>query len=421
MDGGFILAVEFCSLAALLLLSAFFSGSETALFFLNRIQIHRLAKQLPARGRMIEALMAAPNSLLSTILIGNTLVNVAAAALGYDIAERLLPGKGELVAIPTMTVMLLMFGEVTPKRLAVRHAEKAAVMFAPLLSALVWFLAPVRFVLESCSRLLRLNLRPESQTLSADEFLYVVEVGEEEGVLDEEERTMVAGIIRLEEMQASEVMTPRVDVMGIDLDDTDARHREVAEASQFHYLPVYRRSLDQPLGFLDVPRFLLSSSTSVRESMMPPFFVPETAPLDSLLSTFQKEERRIAFVTDEYGGTAGIVSRGGLLEEIVSNVNNEFSDGEPEIKKIGENKWTVEGSASIEDVNCELDLSLSAEGADRLAGWISASLERIPKTGDVVERQGCRVAVRRMRQQRVVTAVVEKTSPSPDRYTEDLP
>ena len=390
------LILEAVALFVLLLLSAFFSGSETALFYLNRIQIQRMLKKNPARGALVESLMAAPTSLLSTLLIGNTLVNVAAAALGFTIAERIFPGRGEAVSIPTMTVILLMFGEVTPKRLAVRYAEKVALFVSPLLSALVWLFAPVRLLLGGCTRIFKRSLRREKQGLSEDEFLSVVEVGQEEGVLDEEERTMVDGIIRLEETQASDVMTPRVDVLGIDLDDPEFRHREIAESSQFRYLPVYRGSLDHPVGFLDVPKFILSPSPSVAQATIPPFFVPETAPLDSLLSSFQRENCRIAFVTDEYGGTAGIITRGDLLEEIASDVDNEYSEGDPDIKKIGENKWLVEACISLEDLNYELDVDLSAEGADRLAGWISALLERIPKVGDSVEKQGCRATVRRM-------------------------
>jgi Mg2+/Co2+ transporter CorB len=173
------LFLESVSLVVLLLMSAFFSGSETALFYLNRIQIQRMLKQKPARGALVDGLMAAPTSLLSTLLIGNTMVNVAAAALGFTIAERFFPGRGEAISIPTMTVVLLMIGEVTPKRLAVRHAESVALFVAPLLSALVWLLAPVRLVLDACTRLFKRSLRREKQGLSEDEFLYVVEVGEQ--------------------------------------------------------------------------------------------------------------------------------------------------------------------------------------------------------------------------------------------------
>ena len=142
--------------------------------------------------------------------------------------------------------------------------------------------------------------------------------------------------------------------------------------------------------------------------------MPETAPLDSLLSSFQRENFRIAFVTDEYGGTAGIITRGDLLAEITSDVDNEYSEGEPDIKRIGDRKWLIEAGTSLEDVNYELDVDLSAEGADRLAGWISAQLERIPKVGDSVEKQGCRATVRRMRKQRIVTALVEKLAAPAD-------
>ena len=394
----------------LLLCSAFFSSAETAIFSLNPIQVHRLRKTHPGTGLSLEKLLANPTELLSTRLIGNTVVNVAAAVLGFAIAERLWPSYGKAISIPVMTFALLIVGEFTPKRLALSRPEALATAYAPALRVLVGLMTPLRVVLGGATTLFQKYLRRDKRSLTEEEFRTVVEVGEEEGALDEEERTMIDGIIRLEETQASDVMTPRVDLVGIDLDDSLDESKRTARSARFRYLPVYRGSLDEPEGFLDVPRFLLSPKHDLAAATIASFFVPETAPLDTLLATFQREQKRVAYVTDEFGGTAGLITRGDILEEIVTDVDNEFGEAELTIEKTGESLWLINGSVSLEDVNYELDTHLEAEGADRVAGWVTALAERIPRTGDVVEAQGCRATVRRTRRNRITVVLLEKLS-----------
>jgi len=403
------LIVECAALILLFVCSAFFSSAETALFSLNPIQIHRVRRSRPTAAASIEHMLAVPANLLSTILIGNTLANVAAAALAYVIAERFYPAHGVAVSIPIMTMLLLIFGEVAPKRLAMSRAEKLAVAYSPILKLLVRILTPLRTVLQWITDLFKKDRQTQKKPLTEDEFRTVVEVGEEEGVLDEEERTMVDGIIRLEEIQASDVMTPRVDLIGIDLDDPPGNRERIARSVTFRYLPVYTGTLDQTEGFLDVPRFLLSLDHNFAAAMIkPPLFVPETAPLDTLLTTFQKEQRRVAFVVDEYGGTAGLITRGDILEEIASDVENEYREEKLTIQKVGENRWLVDGSMSLEDINYELNTTLEAEGADRIAGWANANAERILRTGESVEAQGWRATVRRVRKNRIILVLLQK-------------
>ena len=406
MTLGFFL--QCAAIPLLLLCSAFFSSAETALFSLNPIQIHRMRRTHAVSADLIQRMLNSPSRLLSTILIGNTLVNVTASVLGFAVADRLVHSHGEAVAIPLMTLLLLVFGEVAPKRLAMARAARMARLYARVIAFLIPAFAPIRALLEKSAVLLRHSLRRNDTSLTEDEFLTVVEVGEEEGVLDEEERTMVDGIIRLEETQASDVMTPRVDLIGIDLEDPPAEQERVARSVCFRYLPVYRDSLDQPEGFLEVPRFLLAETPDIRDAMVPPFFVPENAPLDSLLTTFQREHKRVAFVADEFGGTAGLITRGDILEEIVADVDNEYGDKAFTMQKVEEHRWLVNGSTSLEDVNYELDTDLAAEGADRIAGWVTAQAERIPRTGDTVTGQGVRVTVQRVRRNRITLVLVEK-------------
>jgi putative hemolysin len=401
---------------ALFVCSAFFSAAETAMLSLNTTQVYRIQKKHPRAAELIEQILVTPTAFLSTILICNTVVNVALAALGYTIAEHFFPSHGEAISIPGMTILLLLFGDVTPKRLAMSMTEKFAVFCAPASVMLIFVMTPFRFVLDWVAGLFRKNIQaPAKKGLSEDEFLTVVRVGEEEGVLDKEERTMVDGIMGLQKTQASQCMTPRVDLIGIDTDDPEADWEKTAKSSHFRYLPVYRRTLDHPDGFLDVPSFLLSPDRDPGDSIITSFFVPETAPLDSVLATFQKENRHVAFVVDEFGGTAGLITRGDILEEIVGDVESEIRPERLTIQKIGENRWIVDGSTSLDDINYELGAHLEAENVDRISGWISAQTGRISRTGEIVQAQGCRVAVHRTKKNRVVTVFIEKLATEPVR------
>jgi CBS domain containing-hemolysin-like protein len=240
-----------------------------------------------------------------------------------------------------------------------------------------------------------------------------VEVGEEEGVLDADEQLMVDGIIRLEEIQASDIMTPRVDLVGINLDDPLEKNRKLAGQNQFRYLPIYRGSLDTPEGFLDVPKFLLSDNDDLSAATIPSFVVPETAALNSLLQEMQNEHRRVAFVSDEYGGTAGLITRGDILEEIVPDVDNEYGETSETMFEVRPGVWQIDGSTSLEDINYKLDTELEEEDVDRISGWISAQVERIPRAGDTIEAQSVRATVQRVRRTRVLLVLLEKL-PEPE-------
>ncbi len=412
-----ILIIECFSLLLLFLCSAFFSSAETALFSLNPLHVQRIRKFHPAAGERIEHMLVQPTKLLATILIGNTIVNVTAAGIGYVIVGHLFPVHAEIISIPVMTILLLVLGEITPKRLAISRSEKLSTIYAPVLSSLITATTPLRAIMEKTTHLLRHEVTPGRKPLSEDEFLSVVDVSEEEGVLDEEEHSIVNGIIGLQEKQASDIMTPRVDIIGIDLDDPPEERELIARTNMFRYLPVYRESLDQPEGFVDVLKFMLSSDHNFDAALIEPFFTPETAPLDHLLSSFRAEKRHIAFVTDEYGGTAGIVTRGDILEEIIDDVDHEFRPEIISIQEMGENRWLVDGGTSLDDIEYETGMRLEAEGVDRIAGWVIAQAEHIPKTGEIVEAQLCKATVTRVKKQRVILVMLEKQKRT---YTEPI-
>ena len=403
--------IQIIAMVILLCMSAFFSSAETALFTLNPMSIHRIRRSKPRAAREIEGIIAAPTHLLSTVLIGNTLVNIAASELGFLIAEHFFPGHGVTIAIPVMTVALIIFGEVTPKRIAVRFPETLAILYLIPLRVLIWLLTPGRVILETITHVFESSFKPRRPALTGEELLTAVDMSHEDGALNRDERMMVDGILRLENIQAKDVMTPRVDLMGIDLNADPATFVDTARKGHFNYLPVYKGSLDHIVGFLDVPKFLLETAPDTKAATLPHYYVPDTAPLDSLLTSFQQQNRRIAVVIDEYGGTAGMITRGDILDEIVEFAYSAADGKSTRIQPNGEYRWLVEGNTSIEEINYELDLKLDAEGADRIAGWFTAQTHHIPRVGEVVEAQGCRATVQIMRKHRVTTIMIEKLPP----------
>jgi len=408
-------------LLILFLLSAFFSGSETVLFSLSPIQVQRIRNRNTAAGDRLETLLSDPAMILSTLLVGNTLVNFAIASLGYMLVARLAPHWGEVIAIPLMTVALLLFGEVTPKRIAITNAERLAPACSRLLLFWMWLLRPFNMVLGVGSRVFKKSLRRERRALSDDELLTVVEVGEEQGVLDSEEASMVDGILRLSDLMASDEMTPRVDMVGIDLDTPLESQLETARRARHRYLPVYVRTPDAIEGCLDSVQFLLDPEHDLRKAKAEALFVPENVSLDDLLVTFQRSGKHIACVLDEYGGTAGLITRGDILELITAPVAKGGIEAGAAIRQVSGDTWLIDGTSSLDEINHTLDLELEADDADRLAGWITFHAGRLPQVGQTVEAQGCRATVQHVRKRRVDTVMLEVLSRPENTDAESLP
>lgn len=403
------IAFKWVALAALLLFSAFFSSAEVALFSLNPIDLRRLGQRYPRAAKRISHLLSPPTRFLSTILIGNTLVNVLIAVLGFALALRIVGRHGEWVAILVMTLLLLIFGEVLPKRVAFLWPERMAVLYASPLSWTMHLLTPLRVGLEYLTRLLEHAFRPRGRTLSDEEFETVIELSGEMGVLRAGERDMMKSILRLEDLQARDIMTPRVDLIAFDLNGDRTSIEDMAKGAHVRQLVLYRDTIDRVEGLLDVRRFLLDPMRRVQAACLLPQFVPESARLDRLLDHFLRGRARAAVVVDEYGGTAGIVTRGDILEEIVGDIDDEHADHRHLFEPAGPDRWVLDGQISLEEINQKLDIPLVAEGVDRLAGWIAAHMERMPRPGDRVEAQGARATVQQMRRHRITLVLLERT------------
>ncbi len=385
------------ALPALFLLSAFFSGAETVLFSLNGAQRERIRAKSAADDQRIARCLSDKSVLFSTLLVGNTLVNFAISTIGFYAFRRYDPDLSWL-AVPVMTVLLLVFGEITPKRFALRYAEH----LAPPCVRLLWFwrsvLKPFNSVLSLTSHAFSKALERERRALSDEELMSVLESAAEDDSTLSGDVEMIEGVLRLSEIHANDEMTPRVDIEGYDLDLPEAERAKALANAKHHILPVFRRTPDAIEGVVD-------TETREREDAL---FVPENITLDDLFVVFARSGKRLAVVLDEYGGTAGVIALNDVMELIMGpKVFDGEKSAEPSIAKKGDNVWEIDARASLDEVNHELDLELEAEDADRLSGWITYHAERIPHVGQEIEADGCRATVLKRRGRRVTLLRLE--------------
>ena len=387
------------ALVLLFLLSAFFSSAETVLLSLTGAQRARIKARNAAADRRIANCLSDKALLFSTLLVGNTFVNFAIAALGYRIMSEHLPSGGWL-AVPVMTVLLLFLGEITPKRLALLLTEEIAPAYASLL--LFWraVLTPFNVILRFTSRAFAPALARERRALSDDELISVLDSAAEHGDVSQRDADMIEGVLRLSELSANDEMTPRVDIEGYDIDLPEETRRNALARAQHRYLPVFRRTPDAIEGVID------RETGEIEDAV----FVPETVTLDDLLVTFARSRKPLAVVLDEYGGTAGIISPDDILELIVGPAAFGNPGSEPQIVRKAPNVWEIDARASLDEINRTLDVELDAEDADRLSGWVQFHAERLPHVGQEIEADGCRATVLKRRHRRVTLVRLEVLS-----------
>ena len=385
-----MIVIESMVLVALFALSFFFSGSETILFALTEQQRQRIGAKNASAGRAIAKCQEDTALLLSTVLVGNTLVNFAIATLGYELFAAWLPFGGVL-AVPVMTVGLLLFGEITPKQIALRYTEELAPTCARLLLFWRLILAPFNFLLKSASRAFHQSLKRERRALSDGELLSVLEASAERGDFAREDAEMIEGVLRMSELFANDEMTPRVDMQVYDLDLPETERAKALAETRHRFLPAIRRTPDAVEGIYD------RETGKIEDAL----FVPETVTLDDLLVTLRRSGRTVAIVLDEYGGTAGLISVDDSLELIFGPKVFSRPETEPLILRKGTATWEIDARASLDEINRELGVELAAGDADRLSGWVAFHAERLPHVGQEIKADGCRARILKRRKRRV--------------------
>ena len=417
---------EWASIAVCLVLSAFFSATETAFTATPLYHVKRLVRDGLDPTRILALWIAHPNRVLTSILVGNNLVNILAAALATDIAIRIFDHSGVAIAVGVMTLLTLIVGEILPKTLAKHHAKRAAPWLARILLMPYWLFYPLTWCLVKLVRgLVRLSggdLTRREPFVTEKDVRELIEMSEEEeGGLEKEKRDMLGRVIKMGDTIAREVMVPRTDIVAVPAESAFGDMLQEAVSSGHSRFPVYQDNLDNIKGFINVKDLLKhvelgSPEFHLEAYLRKPHYVPETKPVADLLEEFQRDNRHMNIVVDEYGGTAGLVTLEDVLEEIVGEIEDEYdaSHEAKEIVAVGPETYMVKARVDLDKLEEELGLAFSREEEDydSLGGFISAILGHVPRKGETLSIDGALLSVEEATPQRVLRVRVEKRPPA---------
>ncbi len=391
--------------------SAFFSASETALTSLSRIRLRNMVEERIKNADKISRLLDDPNRLLSSILVGNNLVNNGASALTTALAIQVFhgdAGSGASVATAFITVVILIFGEITPKTIAAQQAEKTALVVVNIIAAVVFVLRPVVVVLNmatsSLSRLLGHNPDEKTPTITEAELKTIVNVSHEEGVLETEERIMINNIFNFGDAKAKDVMTPRTDMVSVSCDVSYEDFVALVNEEGFSRFPVFDEDIDDIVGILYVKDvfFVDKNEFSAEKYMREPYFTYETKPVAELFAEMRQNRLAVAVVLDEYGGTSGLATMEDIIEEIMGEIADEYDDDEQdEIEVIKEDEYVVDGGTRLEEFNKMVGSRLESDEVDTIAGYVLMILGNFPEGGEVLESDGLKFVVEEMDKNRI--------------------
>ena len=410
------LGIMFCLIA-----SAFFSASEMAYSSCNTLRLENLEEEGSRRARAARYITEHFDKALSTILIGNNLVNIASSSLVSVLMILLLGSvrgaKYAWVSTAVLTILVIICGETIPKITAKKNANRFALNFAYPIRVLMVLLFPAVWLVVSLIRLLTLPLKSapedEDQDAAVDELQNIIETAEDEDVLDEDRSELVRSAIDFSEIMASEAMTARVDIVAIDIDDDREAILEIIEKSPYSRLPVYQDSIDNIVGVLYLNHFLKAMTddlqTDIRSQLMPPVYVYKTMKLPDVLNRLRKEKQHLAIVSDEYGGTLGVLSMEDVLEQIVGEIWDETDTVEQEVVQRTENEFEVDGDMVISDFLELADIrenDFEAE-SETLGGWTVEMFGEFPKAGDSFQYRNLTVTVLSMDGRRVEKVLIK--------------
>ena len=391
-------------LIVLLLLSGFFSSAETALFSISKTRARHLAKIENRAFKLIKRMKDDPHRLLSTILIGNNVVNVAASALATSLTLQMFPHHAVGIVTGVMTFLILVFGEVFPKSLATRNNVLIArAVIYPIYWLSILFM-PLILLLNFIPKLAGMIKQPSA--LTEDDLKTFVEAVEEEGEIKEEEKEFIENIFEFDDTNASEIMTPRTDMLVIDINDP--LDLETVAASGYTRIPVVEGDLDHVAGVINIKDLFMHQVTSggkidLRKIMRPAYFVPENKKLDKLLHQFKERKNHLAIIVDEHGGVAGLISLEDVLEEIVGEIRDETDREEPGIIKVKNDEWIVPGKSEIDEVNEHLPMNISdSKEYDTFSGFVLNHIGRIPHEKEEIPIGDVEVTVRKMDGNRIL-------------------
>ena len=401
MDSGD--AIQLGTIIILLALSAFFSSAETAYTTINRIRLRTLIEEGNTAAKRVERIIHNPGKMLSAILIGNNIVNLSASSLMTIFSTNVFGSRSVGIATGILTLLILIFGEISPKTMASVHAERIALLYSVPVSALIWLLTPVIFIVNVLSRglmlLLRIDPDKKNGNFTTNELRTIMEVSHEEGVLENEEKVMINNVFDFGDTQAKDIMIPRADMVFANIDDSYDDLLEIFKKEMFTRLPVYENTTDNVIGIINMKDLLLHEGPKedfhIRNILREAHFTYEYKKISELMLEMKDYSVNFTIVLDEYGSTAGLITFEDLLEEIVGEIRDEYDSAEEElIQQVGPNEYIIEGSMKLDDINDALELSLDSEDYDSIGGLIIELLDHLPQVGEsVTTADGIRLVV----------------------------
>jgi putative hemolysin len=411
---------EFLVLLILLVFSGLFSGSETALVTLSKGRVEALLKEGRGGAQALFQLKRDPSRMLITILIGNNLANIAASSIATVIATEWFGRFGPSIAVAVLTVVILIFGEITPKSLATRYAERISLAIAPFMFGFMRLITPLVWVFgEFTTWIHRITGVKGDPTVTESELVRLVWHGEEEGIIDHNEREIIERVFEFNDLEVRDVMTPRNQVFALEGNQTIAEVLPQLKGVNFSRIPIFNQRPDE-IHWVAYKREILEaaayrkSEIRLNEIAHEPLFVPQNQPIDELLANLRSKKRHLAIVVDEYGIVQGIVTLEDLLEELVGEIydeNDEIRDG---LSKLSKNKISVDGTLELRVVEDFFEIELSGKPTDSVSLWILSHMERLPAQGEQFNLEGLSVTVARATSHRILQVIIQGPAKTPE-------
>ena len=401
--------IQLLILILLIGLSAFFSSAETALTTVNKIRIRNLAEAGDKSAVTLTKVLEDQGKMLSAILVGNNVVNLTASSMSTTLAMNIWSNKAVGIATGVLTLVILVFGEISPKTISTLYSEKISLKYAKIIYLFMTVMTPVIYAVNVLSsgflRLVHVDPNRKQEAITEDELRTIVEVSHEEGVIESEEKKIINNVFDFGDSVAKDIMVPRIDMAMVEVGATYDELIDIFREEKYTRMPVYEETTDNVIGIINMKDVLLidrNEEFHVRDLLREPLYTYEYKNTAELMVEMRQTSNNMIIVLDEYGATAGMITLEDLLEEIVGEIRDEYDeDEEQELVEVGPGEYVVEGSMKLDDLNDLLDLELESEDYDSIGGLIIGQLDRLPEEGESVVCDGIRLVVDRLDKNRI--------------------
>jgi len=401
--------IQLLILILLIGLSAFFSSAETALTTVNKIRIRNLAEAGDKSAVTLTKVLEDQGKMLSAILVGNNVVNLTASSMSTTLAMNIWSNKAVGIATGVLTLVILVFGEISPKTISTLYSEKISLKYAKIIYLFMTVMTPVIYAVNVLSsgflRLVHVDPNRKQEAITEDELRTIVEVSHEEGVIESEEKKIINNVFDFGDSVAKDIMVPRIDMAMVEVGATYDELIDIFREEKYTRMPVYEETTDNVIGIINMKDVLLidrNEEFHVRDLLREPLYTYEYKNTAELMVEMRQTSNNMIIVLDEYGATAGMITLEDLLEEIVGEIRDEYDeDEEQELVEVGPGEYVVEGSMKLDDLNDLLELELESEDYDSIGGLIIGQLDRLPEEGESVVCDGIRLVVDRLDKNRI--------------------